>query len=265
MEPFLKWAGGKRWLRAEIARRFPNWTGRYIEPFLGSGAIFFHLKPSSALLSDINSKLIETYIAMRDRPDLVERYLRGYQALHSDDFYYEERPRSHRSQARRAAQFIYLNRTCWNGLYRVNKKGDFNVPRGTKNAIMMPGEDFRELSKLLTCAEICCDDFETIIDRADHGDLVYCDPPYTIHHNMNGFLKYNENIFSWQDQLRLHAAVARAAERGAVVLVSNAGHESVVNLYNGLGETEEIRRASVISGLKKGRGWYDEILVEISG
>lgn len=261
MDPFLKWAGGKRWLRSKLADANFEYSGRYIEPFLGSGAVFFALEPKTALLSDLNSKLIETYCAIRSSPSLVRRYLREFSRNHSTEFYYEIRGKIFRSQARRAAQFIYLNRTCWNGLYRVNKKGQFNVPRGTKSAVMLPSDDFQATSRILLKSEIYCADFETIIDRSEEGDFIYCDPPYTVHHNFNGFLKYNETIFSWDDQRRLRASLDRAVARGSRVLVSNANHDSIMGLYQGFGEIEELNRSSVISGKNHGRGSYAELLI----
>jgi DNA adenine methylase len=264
VQPFLKWAGGKRWLRAEIGAIVPDWKGKYIEPFLGSGAVFFHLMPKQSILADLNSELISTYCAIRDRPDLVKRYLEEYSKLHSDDFYYQIRSKRPSSEYRAAAHFIYLNRTCWNGLYRVNKRGKFNVPRGTKNRIIFEEESFFSISEALRHSEIVCSDFELIIDKAMQGDLVYCDPPYTIHHEMNGFLKYNETIFSWSDQNRLKSAAIRASKRGAHVIISNASHSSLLELYSDTGNLTRSSRSSVISGNNKGRGAYNEILVEIA-
>jgi DNA adenine methylase len=127
----------------------------------------------------------------------------------------------------------------------------------------MPGEDFDNISSALSGADIRCEDFEETINRSGEGDLIYCDPPYTVHHNMNGFLKYNEDIFSWNDQLRLKRALKRAVGRGAVAMVSNACHESVLDLYDDFGEITRLDRASVISGKSNGRGRYAEVLVRV--
>ncbi|HEX8224960.1 MAG TPA: Dam family site-specific DNA-(adenine-N6)-methyltransferase [Allosphingosinicella sp.] len=261
LEPFLKWAGGKRWLRSIVADLKLPLTGKYFEPFLGSGAIFFQLSPSRARLSDTNSDLVATYKAIQAHPLAVEAALRELSVHHSDDFYYEVRESSPTDVAKRAARFIYLNRTCWNGLYRVNKLGVFNVPRGTKNQIILPSDDFESLSHRLRGADVACEDFEECIAQAAEGDLVYCDPPYTVHHNYNGFLKYNEKIFSWDDQVRLRSCAEAAVARGAAVVISNADHISVVELFSGLGEMKFLDRPSVISGSVHGRGRFSEILV----
>jgi DNA adenine methylase len=261
LDPFLKWAGGKRWLRPLLAELELKLTGRYIEPFLGSGAIFFDLLPAKAHLSDTNLDLIETYRAIKREPAAVEAALVELAAHHSDDFYYEVRGSNPQDSIRGAARFIYLNRTCWNGLYRVNRKGIFNVPRGTKNQILLRTDDFTALAEKLSCADLECEDFEQSMARATAGDLVYCDPPYTVHHNQNGFLKYNEQIFSWDDQVRLRQCADAAVSRGASVIISNAGHHSVVDLFAGLGEMRFLNRASVISGSPTGRGRFAEILI----
>ena len=141
--PFLKWAGGKRWLAERHLDLFPTGFSRYIEPFLGSGSIFFALNPDESILSDSNPRLIETFQEVRDRPELVYQLLCNHQNAHDNEYYYEERNREYLDDpAKRAAQFIYLNRTCWNGLYRVNRKGQFNVPRGTKSAVLLNTDDF---------------------------------------------------------------------------------------------------------------------------
>src|SRR5690606_33757078 len=116
---------------------------------------------------------------------------------------------------------------CWNGLYRVNREGIFNVPIGTKTNVLMESDDFLRVSEILKRAELRSCDFEDTLNRCGHGDFVFVDPPYTVKHNNNGFVKYNEEIFSWQDQLRLSAVVRRAAERGAAIVVTNADHASV--------------------------------------
>jgi DNA adenine methylase len=193
-KPFLKWAGGKRWLTN--SRQLPDFGlfDRYIEPFLGSASIFFYLEPKSALLSDANAELINCYNAIKHDPRLVRRYLGVHSGNHSDSYYYAVRSSSPRSEAARAAKFLYLNRSCWNGLYRVNKQGIFNVPRGTKDQIIFDDDDFGKISEKLQSAQIKCVDFEEAILEAGKGDLVFADPPYTVRHNVNGFVKYNENI-----------------------------------------------------------------------
>jgi DNA adenine methylase len=211
--PFLKWAGGKRWLIPHAGNLFPDSFDRYIEPFLGGGAVFFHLKPQKAILTDINGELIQTYKAIRDNWRLVFSHLQRHQDNHSSDYYYEIRASKPRTPATKAARMLYLNRTCWNGLYRVNLKGEFNVPIGTKNTVLLDSDDFPALAKLLEGVRLECNDFEWAIDQATEDDFVFVDPPYTVKHNLNGFIKYNETLFAWKDQVRLRDAVDRAVRR----------------------------------------------------
>ncbi|GLO76574.1 site-specific DNA-methyltransferase (adenine-specific) [Phaeobacter italicus] len=223
--------------------------------------MFFALRPDQALLSDLNAELVNTYVSIRDEWRSVETHLREHQASHSKEHYYKVRGDIPEGDAEKAARFIYLNRTCWNGLYRVNLKGEFNVPIGTKTKVFIEGE-LESVSLSLKGANIKNCDFEERLNESGTGDLVFVDPPYTVHHNMNGFLKYNQNLFSWEDQIRLRDAVVRASERGAKVLVTNAAHYSVIDLYDGVGEMSETDRLSVISGKSSGRGRQAEILVK---
>ncbi|PIW55209.1 MAG: DNA methyltransferase [Sphingomonadales bacterium CG12_big_fil_rev_8_21_14_0_65_65_10] len=260
LKPFLKWAGGKRWLVGSTHFAVPDFPGRYIEPFLGGGAVYFHLQPPKALLSDRNERLVEVYKVVRDNPEMLSRELRDLQAKHSQKFYYEERARKRLKSHTRAAQFIYLNRTCWNGLYRENRKGQFNVPIGTKSAIYDKSENWRALSRLLSGADLAAADFEQTVDKADKGDFIFADPPYTTAHNNNGFVKYNQDIFSWGDQERLRDALVRAVRRGVKVMLTNADHDSIHNLFDNEFDYISISRSSVISGSRSGRGMTSEAL-----
>ena len=261
IEPFLKWAGGKRWLARRLNVGDWKYAGRYIEPFLGSAAIYFSLAPKRAVLSDVNESLIETYRAIRDAPREVSRILVEHHAAHSKKYYYEMRGSSAQTTTERAARFIYLNRTCWNGLYRVNKKGVFNVPKGTKSSVILPTDDWMRAADALSNAQLRVCDFEDSIDAAVEGDLLFVDPPYTVKHNFNGFLKYNECLFSWGDQVRLQASLARAVGRGVTVVATNADHESVRELYRDGFILERLERSSVLSGDPAFRGRYSELLI----
>ena len=224
--------------------------------------MFFALQPSKAVLADSNVRLIETYTQIRDNPKYVYKLLRQHHLAHSDEHYYLERNRQHpRSASQRAAQFIYLNRTCWNGLYRVNLKGEFNVPRGTKTSVVLNSDNFEAVSDALRDVEFLAQDFSNTMALAGSGDLIYVDPPYTVKHKYNGFAKYNEKIFSWEDQVRLRDDVVAAVERGALVAVSNADHESLTELYHGIGVHYSISRSSVIAGGASNRGNVDELLI----
>ena len=258
--PFLKWAGGKRWLASQVCALTPTSLNRYIEPFLGSGAVYFALEPKKSILSDVNPDLINCYFAIRDHWQAVERQLQEHHAYHCTKYYYLIRNTKFQSSTKRAAQFIYLNRTCWNGLYRVNLNGQFNVPIGTKSAVVMDTDDFEWTSDLLKTAKLICCDFETTINRASKNDFVFVDPPYTARHNMNGFVKYNEKLFSWTDQIRLRAALERAVERGARVLVTNANHSSVKELYKSF-KQRPISRQSILAADPAFRSGIDELLI----
>lgn len=258
--PFLKWAGGKRWLAKNERRFFPTKFNRYIEPFVGSAAVFFSLAPKKAVLSDLNGRLINTYEEVRDRPDLVLRYLRGFAAKHSTTEYYRQRSISPRSKSKAAAQFIYLNRVCFNGIYRVNLKGEFNVPIGTKTSVLLDTDDFFATSQALAGTILRSGDFEKTVDDAKRDDFLYIDPPYTTKHNLNGFVKYNEHIFRWDDQIRLAAAVRRAHQRGVKIVVSNAFHASVKRLYAEFLDLHEVQRPNVIASQSNKRGITSELI-----
>lgn len=243
--PLIKWAGGKRRLLAGIREVCPENFGRYFEPFLGSGALFFSLLPEDAQLSDANSELIQMYTEVRDNVDGVVDALRR---LHnSEEDYYRVRAASPRTPATKAARFIYLCTLSFNGIYRQNLKGEFNVPYGHKTHLKHCDADhLREVSGHLTDREIIHDDFEGAVRTARAGDFVYFDPPYTVAHGNNGFVKYNAKIFSWDDQKRLARTALRLKELGCHVLVSNADHQSIRKLYPDF-EVHEIERFSVMS------------------
>ncbi len=260
-KPFLKWAGGKRWLAPHIRSIVPTIQGKYIEPFTGSAAIFFALAPKRALLSDVNEGLIETYRCVRDQPAEIQSRLAYHDALHNEAHYYEIRATVFPSRVERASQFIYLNRTCWNGLYRVNRRGEFNVPIGTKPRVQLPSDNWSSVADLLSGADLRCQDFASSIDAAEEGDLVFADPPYTVKHNLNGFIKYNESLFSWEDQIRLRDCLVRAKARKVRIVSTNADHASVRKLYDGHFDMTSLERASVLAGDASFRGRYNELLI----
>lgn len=262
-QPFLKWAGGKRWLAQRYPELLPTDCERHIEPFAGSSAIFFYTAPHRALLNDANAELIGVYRDMKYRWKALQSLLAKHAALHSDEYYYIVRATVPGTQIQRSARFLYLNRSCWNGLYRVNKQGIFNVPRGTKDVIVSPTDDFAGNSAALQNAELCNGDFGPIIRRAGRGDFLFVDPPYTVAHNLNGFVKYNDQIFSWADQIRLRDELVAAAARGASILLTNADHRSVRDLYDGIGEHLTLSRSTVISGISAGRQRTTELALRI--
>jgi DNA adenine methylase len=262
LTPFLKWAGGKRWFADRCLHLIPRNFGRYVEPFLGSGAMFFALRPPKALLSDLNPDLINCYRAIRDAPEGIAERLAEHHRLHDKAHYYDTRAAKPDDPVERAAWFIYLNRTCWNGLYRVNRRNEFNVPIGTKTSVVLPNDDFKGASRILSGVEILNQDFEATLDAAEDGDFVFVDPPYTVKHNLNGFLKYNDKIFSWADQMRLRNAVVRAAARGARILVTNANHASIREIYDGVGRQQVVGRASVLAASAAHRTQTEELVIQ---
>ena len=260
VQPFLKWAGGKRWLAEKHMSYFPPKFGKYYEPFLGSGAVFFSLAPSEAVLSDLNSELVEAYCALRDDWEKVYSVLKIHHRNHCSEYYYRVRASKPKLPHTKAAKFIYLNRTCWNGLYRVNLNGGFNVPIGTKKNVILETDDFLAVSNRLSSVEINSCDFEDTIEKAQSGDLIFADPPYTVKHNLNGFVKYNEKIFSWQDQERLSEGLKRASDRGCFIVATNAHHPAVQELYMGF-ELRSLDRSSVIAASSNYRGRYAELFI----
>ncbi|WP_422394411.1 DNA adenine methylase [Pseudodesulfovibrio methanolicus] len=262
--PFLKWAGGKRWLISQDQLKPPATYQRFIEPFLGGAAVYFQLSPETSLISDISPELIEFYRVLRDSPNDLIRAMESHQREHSKEYYYIQRSTNYDTPLERAARFLYLNRTCWNGLYRVNRNGEFNVPIGTKNKVILDTDDFFGAAAALKNSEIRCSDFENIIDEANQDDFVFVDPPYTVKHNNNNFIKYNESIFSWADQVRLYEAIARAANRGSHIVICNADHKSIHDLYSGIGEYRQLSRHSVLAGRADKRKKTTEAMYRIN-
>jgi DNA adenine methylase len=261
IEPFLKWPGGKRWLIARHRNMFPKSYGTYIEPFLGGAAVFFALSPEKACLSDANAELINAYNRIKKDRLKVEKGLARYQKKHDSDFYYRVRAANPADPVARAIRFLYLNRTCFNGIYRVNKSGQFNVPIGTKNAVSFDEGYLEAIANSLRKVRIRARDFAVAIKKAQKGDFVFIDPPYTVMHNSNGFVKYNSQLFSWNDQARLAAEIKAAGHRGVLVMMSNADHSSVRELYRGFGTHHTMTRTSVLAGDPERRRSSTELLV----
>lgn len=260
-EPFLKWAGGKRWLVQRYSDLLPRKYNTYIEPFVGSGAVFFYLRPQHAILSDSNTELINTYLAIRSKPINIHNWLKRLHRSHGYRFYYHIRNNIPNSSIQRAIRFLYLNRTCFNGLYRVNLNGYFNVPIGTKSLVKYPDNYLEEIASTLRHAKLLASDFEPVVDKAGKGDFLYIDPPYTVMHNNNNFIKYNANLFSWQDQIRLAASIKRASKRGVLIMVSNADHLTIKELYGSFGNHIQLNRTSLLSGSGEYRKKTTELVI----
>jgi DNA adenine methylase len=257
--PFLRWAGGKRWLAQRAAELLPGRFEKYFEPFLGSGAMYFAIEPPRAVLSDSNSRLITAFREVRDRCPVLSERLGRY--AYSRREYYSVRSARPRTELGLAVQLLSLNRTCWNGLYRVNRQGGFNVPFGRSAGFSEANkESLGHASSALRGATLKAGDFATILKETRPGDFVYLDPPYTVTHGNNGFLLYNERIFSWADQSRLADAVRELDRRRVLFLMSNADHPSVAELYREF-TTRRVTRSSVLAADSERRRTVGELLI----
>ncbi|MBB6328396.1 DNA adenine methylase [Algoriphagus iocasae] len=261
--PFLRWTGSKTWLvRDGFSNFLPKQFNNYHECFLGGGSIFFSLTPfhRNAYLYDTNEELIETYIEVRDNVDLVIRSLRKLKNTKED--YYKIRKTRYLTPHTRAAKFIYLNRCSFNGIYRVNNKGEYNVPYGKRpNVDVVTKENLMNASKVLKNVIIKSIDFEKTLSYIQKDDLVFLDPPYTVAHENNGFIEYNQKLFSWEDQERLRDHIKEIEKRGAYYILTNAYHKSIIELYSGIGSMHKRARYSQVGGRNKTRGMYNELII----
>ncbi|MEQ8924597.1 MAG: Dam family site-specific DNA-(adenine-N6)-methyltransferase [Fulvivirga sp.] len=259
MKPFLRWAGGKNWLVRHIDQIIGNQLfNNYHEPFLGGGSMYFHLNiGNECFLSDLNESLINTYIQIRDNVDLVINHLREFE--NTEEFYYQIRHQIFEDETLQAAQFIYLNQTSYNGIYRVNLRGIYNVPYGHRNKDFIQEDLLRQCSVYLDGAHLNAGQFNQNIELIQPGDLVFLDPPYTITHNNNGFIKYNERLFSENDQYRLSEFIGDIIEIGAFYILTNAAHNDIAEIFNH-NQPVIMNRASLIGGRNANRGNYEEFL-----
>lgn len=258
-QPFLRWAGGKRWLKKEITEliSISNYNN-YYEPFIGGGAILFHLKPQISFISDSNKELIETYLAIKEEPITVIKKLKEFKK--DKQSYYEIRSKIIHDKFDKAAKFIFLNQMSFNGIYRVNANGGYNVPYGNREKHEFDFENILLVSDFLKNVIIQHCDFEEALKNVKKGDLVFLDPPYTIAHNLNGFVQYNQKIFSLEDQYRLSEAINKIKEAEAFYVLTNAAHTKVKEIFNKNDTIKEISRASVVGGKNSARGQYSEYL-----
>ena len=257
--PLLKWPGGKRFLLQHFADAIPKSYNRYFEPFAGGAALFFNLLPQKAMLSDKNEELMNCYSIVRDKPEDVLAAIETWE--NCEEVYYQVRSLESRDPTVRAARLIYLVTLSFNGIHRVNMKGKFNVPYGQKTHVRVADRDrIISCSAALKNAELLSEDFESVAGRAKTGDFVYFDPPYTVAHGNNGFVKYNDKIFTWKDQERLMHCAASLKDRGVYVLISNADHVSIRDLYKDFTLTE-ISRISVMASESQFRRRVSELIL----
>lgn len=267
--PFLKWAGGKGQLLAQLEAYLPREFAAYHEPFVGSGALFFRLagqrRIRRASLSDVNPELINCYRVIRDSVEQLIVGLEAHQAAHGREHYYAVRaldrsPERLSDPVERAARMIYLNRTCYNGLWRVNRQGHFNVPMGRYDKPrILDAPNLRAASLTLADVEIAVRPFESILERAQPGDLVYFDPPYVPMTSTANFTSYTADAFGETDQQRLAEVFRALAARGCKLILSNSDTPLVRDLYAGF-RIETVYASRMINSQVRGRGRVAEVL-----
>lgn len=258
VKPFLRWAGGKQWIAQRLARLIPKNIGTYCAPFLGGGSLFFATNPRKAVLGDLNCRLVNTYVVLRDHPEALISILSQWK--NEQEVYYEVRGKEFEDRTWQAARLVYLNKTCWNGLYRVNQKGKFNVPYGHHQRDVFNADHLLEVSERMRNTELVCSDFGETVKSAAAGDFVYLDPPYTTLHSGNGFRRYNEKLFTWQDQIRLAEVASDLVARGCLVVVSNADSQEILDLYPSF-YYQRVSRHSVLAANSNSRRKTHEALL----
>lgn len=264
--PFLKWAGGKSKLIQQYIPYFPNKFETYHDPFLGGGAIFFYSysfhSNTQPFLTDINPELINAYCCVKDNVESVIHLLEEHQLRHNKDYYYDMRSRTLGTPIERAARLIYLNKTCFNGLYRENSKGEFNVPIGTyKNPKICDSDLLRTVSAALKFAKIEVRPFEAILDYAKtEQDFVYFDPPYYPLSPTSNFTAYSRYSFNESDQIILRDTFAELAVRGVKVMLSNSDCPFIREIYQDF-KIHEISASRAINSNANKRGKIGEVLV----
>ncbi|GHU47314.1 modification methylase [Spirochaetia bacterium] len=274
LKPFLKWAGGKRQLLPEIKKQFPVHVEEYnyYEPFLGGGAVFFDLQPRKAVISDTNSQLIMTYMAIKMDLENLMTLLADYKQKNDKEYYYSirnlDRDSKHfntLSDTEKAARFIYLNKTCFNGLYRVNAAGLFNVPFGKyKNPSLYEEPVLQNIHEYFNSSAVTIlnEDFESAVSNADTKSFIYFDPPYHSPDKTN-FTGYQSKGFDENEQERLQRVMVRLTERGLRCLLSNADTEFIRDIYNHhYFHLIPVKAKRLINSDSAGRGSVSEVLVK---
>jgi len=263
--PFLKWVGGKSQLLHQFRPLLPEMFGRYFEPFVGGAALFFAMRPPRALLRDVNKELVDCYTAIRDDVEGVIAALGTH--VYESDHYYEVRDQHppKLSLAKRAARTIFLNKTGFNGLYRVNRKGGFNVPFGRHvNPNICDEDNLRSCSLALTDVDVRVRDFKSIVTDAAPRDFVYFDPPYVPLSDTADFTSYSAGGFSWKDQQRLAEVFKELTEKGVYAMLSNSDTAAVRELYAGF-SIEAVYATRSVNSVGAGRGKVAEVVVRNYG
>ena len=263
--PIVKWVGGKRQLMFELLKNMPETYNRYFEPFIGGGALFFELQPQNGYISDMNEELINLYSVVRD--DVYELIEDLNKHKVSKEYFLKIRnlDRTEKynklSDIQKASRFIYLNRTCFNGMYRVNSQGQFNVPFGNyKNPRIVDAENLINCSKLLKHTEICCADFSEILNKVQKGDFVYFDPPYVPLNETSSFTSYTKDGFDLDMQFKLRDICDELDSMGVMFMLSNSDTKLVNELYSNY-EIKKVFASRAINANGNGRGKITEVLV----
>ena len=259
--PFVKWVGGKRALMPQLTARLPQRFNAYHEPFVGGGAVFFALQPRVAVLADDNAELINAYTVVRDEAERLIRHLRTHRA--EEGYYYDLRAQDPRQldAIERASRLIYLNRTCFNGLYRVNSRGGFNVPFGRyKNPNICNEVGIRAASAALRGADLRNDSYEHVLEAARRGDFVYFDPPYHPVSATANFTSYTAGAFTADDQRKLAGVFRTLASRGCKVMLSNSDTPLIHELYDDF-HVEIVAAPRLVNRDASKRGPVNEVLV----
>lgn len=260
-QPFLKWAGGKTQLLKELLTRVPDSYNVYYEPFIGGGALYFAISPDEAVIADINEDLTNVYQVVRDNPEELIEALLSFQ--NEKDFFYQVRSQNQDdlSSIDKAARLIYLNRTCFNGLYRVNKSGQFNVPfAGYKNPNIAQAEKIRADSKILKNTDVHHAGFDEILKEAACGDFIYLDPPYYPKSVYSDFKRYNKEQFYKEDHERLAELYNELSDRGCKVMLSNSDTPFTRELYKKW-RVDTLYAKRMINSDASKRGEVTEIIV----
>jgi DNA adenine methylase len=260
-KPFLKWVGGKRQLLGAIRAHTPRKFGRYHEPFVGGGAVFFDLRPPRAFLSDANVRLMRAYKGVRENVEAVLELLATYP--HEKDFFLQMREIEidNAEDDAVAAWMIYLNHTAYNGLYRVNSKNRFNVPFGRyAKPYVCDSDNLRACSCVLSGAHLSSACFDSVLDRAERGDFVYFDPPYVPLSRSSSFTSYTTDGFDDEAQVRLHDVAVELKRRGVHVLLSNSATGTIRRLYKGF-TIDEVQATRMVNSKSAGRGPISEVLI----
>lgn len=272
VKPFLKWAGGKRQLLPEIKKYLPKNIGKttYFEPFLGGGALLFDLQPKTAIVNDSNKELINCYRVIKDKVEELIEILKIHKAKNSKEYYDYlrgiDRSKEYReySDIQKAARIIYLNKTCYNGLFRVNSKGHFNVPFGRyKNPNILDEAVLRGVNDYFNQNTVTFlnRDFAEAVKDAKKGDFIYFDPPYDPVSNTASFTGYDINGFNQNEQRRLKQVVDDLTEKGCYVMLSNSATDFILDLYKDYKETIVVSATRSINSNALKRGKIDEVLV----